>query len=83
MEYKKRKVMISYEKLPEPVRQELKRIYPDGFQQHLECITDHRNQTVHVLRHDTNESSFLIKMDNHRAHIINFLNDDREDIKTK
>ncbi len=75
--------MISYEKLPEAVRQELRRNYPDGFQPHLESITDHRNQTIHVLKYETADSSFLIKMDNVRAHIINFLNDDQEDIRIK
>lgn len=79
MESNKRKVMISFEKLPQPIREELKRAYPDGFQQHLISITDHRNNTIHVLKHETPSSSYLIKMDNYKAHIANFLGDSQDE----
>ncbi len=75
MEKAKRKVMISYEKLPEPVRVELKRKYPDGFQQHLQTVSDHKGQIIHVLKHETPDSSYLIKMENYKAHIANFLSE--------
>lgn len=73
MEKRKRKVMVSFERLPEAVRKELKRAYPDGFQQHLVCITDHKNNAIHVLRYETADSAYLIKMDNYRAAIANFI----------
>lgn len=70
--------MISFEKLPQAIREQLKKEYPDGFQEHLVCITDHKNNALHVLRYETEESSYLIKMDNYRAHIANFLGENRE-----
>ncbi|TVR38675.1 MAG: hypothetical protein EA392_09380 [Cryomorphaceae bacterium] len=69
----KRRVMVSFERLPETVRNELKKKYPDGFQEHLVCMTDHRNNTIHVLRHETAESSYLIKFENYKAQIAHFL----------
>lgn len=74
----KRKVMISYERLPEAVRTELKKAFPDGFQDHLVAITDHKNNTLHVLTYETEDSSYLIKMDNYRAHIAQFLGESEE-----
>lgn len=71
----KRKVMVSFEGLPETIREELKKAFPDGFQQHLTTITDHKNNTLHVLKYETSESEYLIKMENYRAHIANLLGD--------
>lgn len=79
----KRKVMISFEKLPEAIREELKRAYPDGFQEHLVCITDHKKRTIHVLKHETSDSSYLIKMDNYKAHIVNFLGNSADGIESQ
>ena len=70
--------MISFEKLPQAIREQLKKEYPDGFQEHLVCITDHKNNTLHVLSYETEESSYLIKMDNYHAHIANFLGENTE-----
>jgi hypothetical protein len=72
----KRNVMISYERLPEITRAELRKLYPDGFQNHLKTITDFKEQTVHVLKHETSDSVYLIKMENVKAAIVNYLNNE-------
>lgn len=82
MEKARRKVMIRYEKLPEPVRIELKRKYPDGFQPHLQSITDHKGQTIHVLKHETSDSTYLIKVENYKVHIANFLSENTPDAQS-
>lgn len=76
----KRKVMISFERLPEPIRQELKKAFPDGFQSHLKCITDHRGNTIHVIPYETADSHYLVKMDNFKAMITNFIANQRDHI---
>jgi len=68
--------MISYERLPETVRVELRKLYPDGFQNYLQTITDYKDQSVHVLKHETADSVYLIKMENVKAAIVNYLNND-------
>jgi hypothetical protein len=68
--------MISYERLPEVVRAELRKLYPDGFQSHLKTITDFKDQTVHVLKHETADSVYLIKIENVKAAIVNYLNNE-------
>lgn len=74
----KRKVMVSFEGLPESIRAELRKAFPDGFQKHLTAITDHKNNTLHVLKYETTESEYLIKMENYQAHIANLLGDWKE-----
>lgn len=71
----KRKVMVSFERLPESIRTELRKAFPDGFQQHLTTITDHKDNTLHVLKYETAESEYLIKMENYQAHIANLIGD--------
>lgn len=72
----KRNVMVSYERLPEAIRAELRKMYPDGFQNHLKTITDFKEQTIHVLKYETSDSIYLIKMENVKAAIINYLSNE-------
>lgn len=65
--------MISFERLPEPIRQEMRKAFPDGFQSHLKSITDHKGNTIHVIAYETTESYYLVKMDNFKALITNFI----------
>lgn len=76
----KRNVMVSYERLPELIRSELKKLYPDGFRNHIKTITDFKEQTIHVLRYETEDSIYLIKMENINAAIVNYLSNE-ESIK--
>jgi hypothetical protein len=69
----KRNVMVSYERLPEVIRAEVRKVYPDGFQNHLKTITDFKEQTIHVLKHETCDTIYLIKMENVKAAIIDYL----------
>jgi len=75
----KRKVMVSFERLPEPIRQEVKKAFPDGFQESIKSITDHKGNTIHVLPYETKDSQYLIKMDNFKALITNYMADQNED----
>jgi hypothetical protein len=68
--------MVSYERLPEPIRAELRKKYPDGFQNHIKTITDFKEQTIHVLKYETSDSVYLIKMENVKAAIVNYLNNE-------
>ena len=72
----KRNVMVSYERLPEPIRAELRKMYPDGFQNHLKTITDFKEQTIHVLKYETSDSVYLIKIENVKAAIVNYLSNE-------
>lgn len=74
----KRKIMTTFERLPRAIQLELKKAYPDGFQAHLICMTDHKSRAIHVLPYETPDSSYLIKMENHRAEIINFLGNHKD-----
>jgi len=74
----KRKVMISFERLPEPIRQEIKKAFPDGFQDDIKSITDHKGNTIHVLPYETTDSHYLIKMDNFKALITNYMANQNE-----
>jgi len=72
----KRNVMVSYERLPEIIRAELRKLYPDGFQNHIKTITDYKEQTIHVLRYETSDSVYLVKMENVKAAIVNYLSNE-------
>lgn len=72
----KRNVMISYERLPEMIRTQLRKLYPDGFQDYIQTITDFKNQTIHVLKYETADSIYLVKMENVKAAIVHYLNNE-------
>lgn len=59
----KKRVIIHYNNLPAEVLEALKQKYPDGHTHHIFKVTKPNNDFFHAVTVDTDDSSYLIKVD--------------------
>jgi hypothetical protein len=57
-----KKVIKDYNSLPESIREEIRKEYPQGFINHLISFVGKDKQLISALPHETDEISYLIKM---------------------
>lgn len=59
----KKKVIIHYNNLPPEVLEALREKYPDGHMQHVFKVTKPNNDFFYAVTFDTEDTSYLIKVD--------------------
>lgn len=59
----KKKVIVHISNLPPEVMEALKEKYPDGYMHHVFKVTKPNNDFFHAVTVDTEDSSYLIKVD--------------------
>lgn len=58
----KRKVVVSYENLPEDVIEAIRRKYPSGYMNYVFKVTTSKNNFFHAITVDTEDTSYLVKV---------------------
>ena len=67
MDLNKTRIVIDYEKLDEALKEQIKLVYPSGFNQHLISFTNSKGERISALRFETFEKIYLIRMSSKRA----------------
>ncbi len=58
----KKRVIKSIENITEDVLEAIKKKYPDGWSNHVQRVTKGNNEFIHVITVDTDDTSYLIKV---------------------
>ncbi|MFC2086880.1 hypothetical protein ACFLSA_01785 [Bacteroidota bacterium] len=58
----KKRIIISYDKLPSEVIEAINIKYPDGFENHVIKVNKSANEYFYAITIDTNETSYLVKV---------------------
>ncbi len=75
----KKRVVTVFEKLDNPIQEQIKLVYPDGFSHHLIAFKNKEGERVSALRFETDEIVYLIKMSVEKAEEIISDDDDFND----
>ena len=75
----KPRLVKDYDKLDEKVKEQIKLVYPAGFEQHLVSYTDKNGQKKLALPFETDDVYYLVRMTVEQAQDIILFDDDYDD----
>ena len=72
----KPRIIKDYEKLDEPIKEQIKLVYPNGFSQHLITFTNKSGLLVSALPFETDDKYYLVRMTTQEA--IDIISEDED-----
>lgn len=73
------RVIQDYEKLDDALKEQVKLVYPDGFQEYIIQFTNSKGEMVSALRFETDEKIYMLRMSAKMANQIMEDDDDYDD----